>query len=52
MSREQRERHLKKVAQTNLCVREETHNESAQLPISPEEFHPGLKIPLSSIQGI
>lgn len=57
MSRDQRERHLKKVAQVNLisASTDATLREcefEAQLPISPEEFHCGLKIPLESVRGI
>ena len=50
MSGDQRERHLKKVAQAN--VSKEVNQIACQLPVSSEKFHTGLKLPLSVIQGI
>ena len=50
MSRDQRERHLKKVAQGNVI--KEVNQIACQLPVPPEKFHTGLKLPLSAIQGI
>lgn len=50
MSRDQRERHLKKVAQGNVI--KEVNQIACQLPVPPEKFHTGLRLPLSAIQGI
>lgn len=58
MSQEQSERHLQKVARTSLQSTERALvyyskvDMDNQLPLSPEHFHQGLKVPLESIEGI
>ena len=58
MSKDQREKHLKKVAQANMVmatsqdVGKSIADLPTQFPISPEEFHTGLKIPLASVWRI
>ena len=56
MSREQRERHLERVTSVSLTLHStQSHVHPAfcvDLPISPEEFQSGLKVPLGSIEGI
>ena len=55
MSRDQREKHLKRVSQTTVGMASST---SAQQPdfvqfcITTEEFQSGLKIPLAAVKGI
>ena len=59
MTREQRKKHIQKVANVQIAFTAETPGDSdtlssltKQLGVNPEEFHVGLKIPLSSIKGI
>lgn len=58
MSKAQRENHMKKVqrvclnAGTSQVMDEIISISNSQFPVTPEEFHSGLKIPLQSIQGI
>ncbi len=57
MSREQREKHLKKVAQVTLPFTDASlggHSSvgQIQLPVCAKEFHSGLKIPLASVEGV
>ena len=59
MTREQRKKHIQKVANVQIEFTAETPGDSdplgsltKQLGVNPEEFRVGLKIPLSSIKGI
>ena len=63
MTREQRTKHMLKVSTIQLSFtgeipgdKEQPTSDSfspiSQLPVQPEEFHSGLKIPLAAIQGI
>ena len=55
MSRDQREKHLKKVAQAQIsCLESESVDlyKSKELSIDPQKFHSGLSIPLPSVQAI
>lgn len=55
MSREQREKHLKRVAKITVSVHDEITNsprQPADLSVDPAKFQNGLNIPLPSIQGI
>ena len=59
MTREQRKKHMQKVANVQIEFTAETPRDSdplgsltKQLGVNPEEFHVWLKIPLSSIKGI
>ena len=58
MSREQREKHLKKVAQATLTATDDASIGDCnvavhvQLPVTPMDFHTGLKVPLSAIEGV
>jgi len=62
MTRDQREKHIKKVASTRLSTGSDKSlrvsspdppfGNASQLSLSAEHFHSGLKIPLASVQGI
>lgn len=62
MNRDQRERHMKKVASTHLSTRSDKSlhvgapeplvGSASQLSVSAEHFHSGLKVPLEAVQGI
>ena len=54
MSRDQREKHLKKVAHAQInCLENETAvAQSKELPVDPKKFQSGLSIPLPSVQAI
>ena len=57
MTREQREKHFKKVHQVNVLSNSTTLLEGCfqgcvSLPVSPEEFQNGLNVPLESIKKI
>ena len=54
MSRDQREKHLKKVAHAQInCLENETAvAQSKELPVDPKKFQSGLNIPLPSVQAI
>ena len=55
MSRDQREKHLKRVSQTTLAMAPSTSVQQSQLfqlSTTPEEFQSGLKIPLAAVKGM
>ena len=55
MSRDQREKHLKKVAHAQInCLENESADilQSKELSIDPKKFQSGLNIPLPSVQAI
>ena len=55
MSRDQREKHLKKVAQAQIsCLDNESADapHSKELSVDPKEFQSGLSIPLPSVQAV
>ena len=55
MSRDQREKHLKKVAQAQIsCLESESVDlyKLKELSIDPQKFQSGLSIPLPSVQAI
>ena len=60
MTREQRKKHMQKVASVKPCFTSDdeqlssanTSSTAVKLCVRPEEFHTGLKIPLPAVQGI
>ena len=62
MTKEQRPKHMQKIANVQLAFTGEVPGDNAsskgisctatQLPIRPEDFQSGLKVPLATVQGI
>lgn len=62
MNRDQRERHMKKVASSHLLTGSDMSlhvgapepllGNASQLSVSAEHFHSGLKIPLAAVQSV